>query len=64
MAMTDEAFRELNASLAKLAQESSLSQWDEDFLHDLGKRLQKWGLSTTITPRQWAQIERMKDKYL
>lgn len=61
--MTEEAFRKLNADLAKIA-DKDLGQWDQDFLHDLGKRLEKWGASTTISVRQWEQIDRMKDQYL
>lgn len=61
--MSEAAFRKLNADLARCL-ELADRQWDIDFLHDLGKRLEKWQHSTTISERQWEQIERIKEKYL
>lgn len=52
----------LDKTLARL-QDCDLSAWDQDFVDDLVKKLGKHENRTTLTPRQWEQLERMKGQY-
>lgn len=56
-----EEIAELDSLLAKLL-DCDLSDWDQDFVDDLTKRVDK-GTIKTVTPRQWEQLERMKGQY-
>lgn len=57
-----ERYAELDKLLAKL-QDCDLSQWDQDFVDDMVKRLTKFKERTTVTAKQWEQLERMKSQY-
>ena len=48
--------------LAKL-QDCDLGEWDQDFVDDMVKRIDRWGSRTTITGSQWEQLERMRTQY-
>jgi hypothetical protein len=52
----------MDATLAHL-QTCDLSAWDQDFVDDLTKRFHKLGASMHLTPRQWEQFERIKEKH-
>lgn len=61
--MTEDEFKRVDRILAK-ALDADLSDWDSDFVNDMADRLEKYGHDAIITPRQWAQINRIEDQYL
>lgn len=57
--------RELDTLLAKL-DDCDLGSWDRDFVDDLIKRMAKsspMAIASSLTARQWEQLERMKGQY-
>lgn len=54
---------ELDKLLGKL-QDADLSEWDQDFVDDMAKRLGQRKDKMTVTPRQWEQLQRMERQYL
>lgn len=57
-------YHELERALGKLDDCVELSDWDREFVDDLCRRVIDRGVKVFLTPKQWAQLERMKDKYL
>jgi len=53
---------DLDKLLSKLL-DCDLSDWDQDFVDDMVKKLGKFDNRIVITPRQWEQLERMRSKY-
>lgn len=52
----------LDKALAKL-QSCDLTEWDDDFVSDLIKRMEKRGTAFSLTGNQQEHIERMKKRY-
>lgn len=61
--LTEDEYRDLDKVLPKLA-ECDLGTWDRNFVEDITRRFVQWGDMLVITPKQWEQIERMKEQYL
>jgi len=61
--VTEAEWEALDETLAKLA-DCDLGEWDQDFVDDMTKRVAKYGTSVTVSGKQWAQLERMKEQYL
>lgn len=60
-------FRELERTLARL-DGCDLGDWDRTFVDDLAQRCLKADEAETVfdfdlTPRQWEQVDRMKEQY-
>jgi len=53
---------ELDKLLAKF-QDCDLGDWDHDFVDSLTDRLTKFDSRIRISPREWQQLERMKEQY-
>ena len=39
-----------------------LNAWEKGFVADFGERLEKYGLDTHCSPRQWSAIRKIADK--
>lgn len=59
----EQGAKDLDATLSRLS-DQDLGEWDRDFVDDMAKRLSQWWDELHITGPQWAQIERMKGRYL
>lgn len=61
--MTPIELRDLERLLAKL-DDCDLGEWDRDFIDDLCRRVMKFEERTTLTGKQWTQLQRIKEQYL
>lgn len=39
-----------------------LTEWEESFVNDMTERFEKYGLSLTVSERQWDVLERIAEK--
>ena len=53
---------ELDKLLSHL-QDCDLSDWDQDFVDDMVKKLDRFQHRIGVTPRQWEQLERLRSQY-
>lgn len=60
--LTVEEGQALDRLLGKL-QDCDLGQWDQDFVDDMGRRIDKFGPSIFISARQEEQIDRLKRQH-
>ncbi|WP_137390867.1 hypothetical protein [Rhodoligotrophos defluvii] len=56
-------FDDLKRTLLDL-EDRDLSNWDRNFVEDMFKRVEKWGVDTIVTGRQWEQLQRMREQYV
>lgn len=56
-------YNALKRALVQL-EDADLGEWDRNFIDDMFKRVDRYGRATTMTGRQWAQFERIKETHL
>lgn len=57
-----EEVADLDRLLTRL-QDCDLSEWDQDFVDNMVKRLSKFFDRIHVTPLQWEQLERMRRQH-
>lgn len=60
MALTPEQLEDLNDLLTGIdGEKDKMSQWEASFIQDQVDRLEKYGQSMFLSPKQWAVIRRI-----
>jgi hypothetical protein len=63
MNITLEQEEKLSLALNEIDEsKSKLNDWEKGFYEDMAARYQEWGARISLSPKQWAVIERMLDK--
>lgn len=60
--LSEDEWEELDRDLRNI-QGCDLSTWDQEFLADMIERVARYGTGVRISPRQWEQIQRLKEQY-
>lgn len=60
--LSEDEWEDLDRDLRNI-QGCDLGAWDQDFVDDMIDRVARYGTSVRITPRQWAQLQRLKEQY-
>lgn len=61
--MDDKEYAALDKTLSRLV-DCDLNEWDRDFVDSMIKRVGRYGRETSVSPRQWEQLDRMERQYL